>query len=131
MKRKILLDAACNCCVGAQEDILHSLWSCNGLKEVWGKDFGWIFRSGLVFSSFKEFAVLVFTKPDLVPLFAMTAGSIWFHRNKVRVGENVRPLGQIAGFARDYVCNFKSLKKCSSMVRALAPKVWSPPDGNI
>ena len=27
--------------------------------------------------------------------------------------------------------DFKSLKKCSSTVCASAPKVWSPPDGNI
>jgi len=76
VKRKILLDVACNRCAGVQEDLLHSLWSCNGLKEVWGRDFGWIFRLGSVFSSFKELVALVFTKPKLVPLFATTAWSI-------------------------------------------------------
>ena len=73
---------------------------------------------------------MVFTKPELVPLFATMAWSIWYHRNKVRVGENARPLNQISGFARDYVCDFKSIKRCSTTVRASAPKVWSPPIGN-
>ena len=75
-------------------------------------------------------ATLVFTKPELVPLFAITAWSIWFHRNKVQVSESARPLGQIAGFACDYMRGFKSLKRCSPTDRASAPKVWSPLDGN-
>ena len=125
-----MLDATCNCCSDVQEDLLHSLWSCSGLKEVWGRDFGWIFRSGSVFSSFKDLTTLVFTKPELVPLFAATTWSIWYHRNKVRVGENVRLLNQIFGFARDYMHGFKSIKRCSTTVYALAPKVWNPPIGN-
>ena len=103
MKRKILLDATCSHCSGAHEDTLHSLWSCSGLKGVWEKDFGWIFRSGVVFSSFKELVNLVYTKPALVPLFVATTWSVWFHRNKIRLSENARPLGQIVGFAWDYV----------------------------
>ena len=122
-----MIDASCNRCTGVQEDLLHSLWSCNDLKEVWRRDFGWIFRSGSIFSSFKELVALVFTKPELVPLFATTAWSIWFHRNKTRVGESVRPLDQLAGFAREYVHDFKSLKKSSSTLRVSAPKTWSPP----
>ncbi|XP_030963981.1 uncharacterized protein LOC115985156 [Quercus lobata] len=55
------------------------------------------------------------------------AWSIWFHRNKTRVGESARPLDQIASFAREYVHDFKSLKKSSPTLRASAPKVWSPP----
>ena len=69
---------------------------------------------------------LVFIKLELVPLFATMAWSIWFHRNKIRVGERARPLGQIAGFARDYVHDFKSFKRCSPTFRASTPKVWSP-----
>ena len=93
MKHKILLDAACSRYSGAHEDTLHSLRSCSGLKEVWVKDFGWFFRSGVVFSSFKELVNLVFTKSELVPLFATTAWSVWFYRNKIRLSENARPMG--------------------------------------
>nr|POE53651.1 hypothetical protein CFP56_36815 [Quercus suber] len=91
---------------GAHEDTLHSLWSCSGLKEVWEKDFGWIFRSRMVITSLKRLVNLAFTKSELVPLFATTAWSVWFHRNKIRLSENSRPLSQIVGFARDYVHDF-------------------------
>ena len=92
------------------------------------KNFGWIFRSGVLFSSFKELVKLVFTRPDSIPLFAMTGWSMWFHKNKIWVGENARPLGQLVSFARDYVRDFKSLRNNSSTVRVSAPKIWSPPN---
>ena len=93
VKRKILLDAACSCCSSAHEDTLHSLWSCSGLKEVWVNDFGWFFGSGVVFSSFNELVNPVFTKSKLVPLFAITAWLVWFHRNKICLSEIARPMG--------------------------------------
>ncbi|KAK9997041.1 hypothetical protein SO802_021727 [Lithocarpus litseifolius] len=99
-------------------------------EEVWEVDFGWISGSGWAASSFTELVKLVFTRPDLVPLFAATAWSIWFHRNKVRLNENTRLMGQIAGFARDYVRDFRSSNSSSSTVRSTAPKVWSPPGCN-
>nr|POE51331.1 putative ribonuclease h protein [Quercus suber] len=130
VKRKILLDATCSRCSSVYEDTLHSLWSCSGLKEVWEVDFSWSFGSGVIFSPFKELVKLVFTRPESVPLFATTAWSVWLHRNKIRLSENARPLGQIAGFARDYVCDFRSLKRSSPTIRVAAPKVWSPPVRN-
>ncbi|KAK7826168.1 hypothetical protein CFP56_032411 [Quercus suber] len=75
VKRKILTDATCSRCLVASEGSLHSLWSCSSLKEVWEKDFGWIFSSGATFTSFKELVELVFTKPESVALFATTAWS--------------------------------------------------------
>ena len=130
VKCKILLDIACSRCSGAHEDTLHSLWSYGGLKEVWVKDFGWYFRFGVVFSSFKELVNLVFTKSELVPLFATTAWSVWFYRKKIHLSENARPMGQIVGFMRDYVRDFKSSVCCTPTVRIEAPKVWSPPNCN-
>ena len=93
MKCKILIDATCSCCLDASEGTLNSLWSCSDLKEVWEKDFGQILRSGAVFISFRELVELVFTKSETTTLFVMTAWFVWFHRNKIRLKENTRPLG--------------------------------------
>ena len=84
----------------------------------------------MVFSSFKELVNLVFTKSELVPLFATTAWLVWFYRNKIRLSENARPMGQIVGFVWDYVRDFKSSECCTPTVRIAAPKVWSPPNCN-
>ena len=110
VKRKILTDATCSRCLGASEVTLHSPWSCSGLKEVWEKDFGWILRSGAIFTSFRKLVELVFTKSESAALFATTAWFVWFHKNKIRLNENTRPLGQVVGFARDYIHDYKSLK---------------------
>lgn len=73
MKRKILTDASCSRYFVAFEDTLHSLWSCSGLKEVWEKDFGWIHKFGVAFTTFRELIELVFTKSETTALFATTA----------------------------------------------------------
>nr|POE76924.1 hypothetical protein CFP56_26315 [Quercus suber] len=82
-------------------------------------------RSRVVLSSFKELVKLFFTKSELVP--PTTAWLVWFHRNKFRVGENARPLGQIVSFERDYVRDFKSLKSSTPMVRVATQKIRKPP----
>ena len=84
----------------------------------------------MVFSSFNELVNLVFTNSKLVPLFAITAWLVWFHRNKICLSENARPMGQIVGFVRDYVHDFKSSECCTPTVCIAAPKVWSPPNRN-
>nr|POE67030.1 putative ribonuclease h protein [Quercus suber] len=128
VKRKILTDATCSRCLVASEGSLHSLWSCSSLKEVWEKDFGWIPSSGAAFTSFEELVELVFTKPESVALFATTVWSVWFHRNKTRLNENTRPLGQLVGFARDYIRDYRTQKHCSTSVRKVASKRWCPPE---
>ena len=55
VKRKILNDAIYQCCLSDSEDTLHSLWSCNSLKEVWEKDFSWVFKTEVEFKAFLEF----------------------------------------------------------------------------
>nr|POF23768.1 putative ribonuclease h protein [Quercus suber] len=127
VKRKILTEAVCTRCSSASEDVLHSLWSCNGLKEVWEKDFGGVFRTGLVFTSFWNLVEHIFTKPEKAALFAMTVWFVWYHRNMTRLNESTRSLGQIAGFMRDFFRDRKSLYHRSSHVRKASPRRWSPP----
>ena len=67
------------------------------------------------------------SKPALVPLFAATAWSIWYQRNKFRLQDNPLPLHNIAGFAKNYLDEFKSLDRlrphcCISLLRR-----WLPP----
>lgn len=70
---------------------------------------------------------LVFTKSETAALFATIAWSVWFHRYKIRLNENTRPLGQLVGFARDFICDYKSLKHSFTLVREAVSKRRSPP----
>ena len=106
MKRKILQEVVCHRCSDGVEDILHSVWSCEKLKIVWEKDFGWEIRSGNSLNSFPKLLKLIQSRPHSVALFAATAWSIWYHRNKSRLNDTTLPLEKISGFARDYIRDF-------------------------
>ena len=127
MIRKILQESVCHRCSNGSEDVLHSLWSCDGLKEVWNVDFGWVNGSGTQLNFFSELLKTIQTKPHLVALFAATAWSIWYHRNKIRLDEASMPLGKIAGFARDYIHDFKNLTSIPPCLIHTAPRRWCPP----
>ena len=47
MKRKFLQDSMCQHCLNGSEDVVHSLWSCEGLGEVWNVKFGWVCSLGV------------------------------------------------------------------------------------
>ena len=93
MKQRILQDSVCQRYLNGSEDMVHSLWTCDGLREVWNVEFGWVHGSGVQWTSFSELLKLIQTKPHTVALFVATAWSIWYHRNKLRLNEPSRPLG--------------------------------------
>ena len=63
----------------------------------------------------------------MVPLFAVTAWSIWHHQNKSRIQEHSLPLERIASFAEDYLRGFKTLDRPKQKTRRTVLKKWSPP----
>uniref|UniRef100_A0A7N2L779 RNase H type-1 domain-containing protein n=1 Tax=Quercus lobata TaxID=97700 RepID=A0A7N2L779_QUELO len=109
------------------EDVLHSLWSCDKLKAVWEKDFGWAVRSGNSLNSFSKLLKLIQSKPHSVALFAATAWSVWYHKNKTRLNETTLPLEKITDFARDYIRDFNNLIKIPPCSRYAVQRRWCPP----
>ena len=81
---------------------------------------------GVQWTSFSELLKLIQTKPHTVALFAATTWSIWYHRNKLRLDEPSRPLGQIRRFAWDYIRNFQNLNYFPSCSVRTAPRRWCP-----
>ena len=106
---------------------MHAIWSCSCIKVFWDSDFEWVDRSSTAFDSFSD----VFSKnpqqTTLVPLFAATAWSIWYHRNKFRLQDNPLPLHNIADFAKNYLGEFRSLDRlCPHYCRFILRR-WLPP----
>ena len=54
MKRRVVQDTVCQRCSNDSEDVVHSLWSCEGLREVWNGEFGWVYGSRVQWTSFVE-----------------------------------------------------------------------------
>ena len=57
--------------------------------------------------------------------------SVWYHRNKLRLGEASIPLGQIRRFARDYIHDFKNLTNMPFASVHTAPRRWCPPADDV
>ena len=54
LKRKILLESDCSRYSGDSESVVHALWSCNCIKQVWDMDFRWVDRSSMTSDSFSD-----------------------------------------------------------------------------
>ena len=126
-KHKILEEAKCSRCVGAVESVAHALWSCNCLKTVWDTDFWWVDRSAEVTDSFSDVLQKIRAKPTSVSLFAITAWAIWYQRNKTRLRNNPLPLRNIAGFAKDYLNQFRGTDRPSILRNWVTTRRWLPP----
>ena len=64
-------------------------------------------------------------------MFTATAWSIWYHKNKLRLDEPSRPLGQIRRFAWDYIRDFQNLTCLPSCLVRTAPQRWCPPTNDV
>lgn len=126
MKCKILQESACHRCSGGLKDVVHALRGCECLKVVWDSEFGWVHRNLASSDSFWDLLQRIQDKLDFLPLFATIAWSIWYQHNKSRLRENALPLKNIAGFAKDYICEFKNLGYTPSNSRRAVPRRWHP-----
>ena len=85
--------------------MVHTLWSYTYIKVVWNSDFNWVVCCPSDSESFSDVLQKIRAKLALVPLFATTAWSIWFQRNKSRHQDHPLPLHSIAGFVKNYLVN--------------------------
>nr|POE98911.1 putative ribonuclease h protein [Quercus suber] len=131
LKRKILHESACPRCTGEPESVVHALWSCACDKAVWDMDFDWVDRSSTAMDSFSEVFQKVQARPASVPLFTATAWSIWYQRNKTRLQDNPLPLRNVAGFARNYLSEFRGMDRPCVQREWAGPHRWIPPVSDI
>ena len=89
--------------------MLHAIWGCEKVQQVWTTEFGWVDKSAAALGSFLELIQLVQLRQHLVPLFTTTAWSIWHHWNKSHLQQSSLPLNIIVGYAKDYIRGFKNM----------------------
>ena len=127
LKRKILPESGCSRCSCNSETVAHALWSCRCIKEVWDIDFGWVDRGQSDSVPFPDVLEKIRDKPTLLPLFAVTAWSVWFQRNKTRLKDNPLPIRMVAGFAKKYLCEFRGLDSKRTHRQPTSSTRWHPP----
>ena len=77
------------------EDLIHALWLCPELDEVWSDQGIWRFWCEVGFISVKELLLWMVDKGKSLELLAFTAWNIWNQRNKARLNLQASPLHQV------------------------------------
>ena len=85
MQRTIITNPLCDRCKLLPETMLHVVWACPKLDEVWTDSVQWGFRHNRRFLDFKELLSWVIQEQRNAELFAMTVWSVWTQRNQARL----------------------------------------------
>ena len=70
-RRCVVEDSKCFLCAQHDEDVIHALWSCPTLAQVWNEDPQWSFRDQKVFHDFTHMILYIFESGCGAELFAM------------------------------------------------------------
>ncbi|KAL0011488.1 hypothetical protein SO802_006596 [Lithocarpus litseifolius] len=104
----VIEDSTCSFCTQSPEYVLHSLWSCPSLTQVWEDDPQWAFGRTTRFQSFPQVLLHVLEWGCSGDLFTMLTWNIWFRRNKVRTSPLGWSLDQLAQQAYQCLQEFRS-----------------------
>lgn len=127
-KKNIVPDCTCYLCMKESETILHTLWTCEKIRQVWLNEFHDLHNSGQSITLFVELVDVVQVRHRNLGLFAMICWSIWNRQNKSRMGEHVVPLDPLFEFAGKLLAEFQQAQKVSPKpVRSTRPR-WKRPD---
>ncbi|XP_075663011.1 uncharacterized protein LOC142632511 [Castanea sativa] len=106
--------------------------STNSLpSKVWSVNFGWLLSEAGKATCFLDVLKLCSERSNLVDMLAMTVAQIWTRRNKLRVGDDVPPLGLINQLALVSLQEFHQ-SSLNPPKAPLPPKdsKWLPPPTN-
>ncbi|KAK9999767.1 hypothetical protein SO802_019370 [Lithocarpus litseifolius] len=110
VQKTIVSSPLCASCLQAPEDVLHALWGCKNLLQVWSSEFKELATANHQFCSFADlFGVLIKNQSNL-EWFATTCWMIWNRRSKVRMQQPVIHLDRLSSSARDYLSEFQKLR---------------------
>uniref|UniRef100_A0A7N2KUN3 Reverse transcriptase zinc-binding domain-containing protein n=1 Tax=Quercus lobata TaxID=97700 RepID=A0A7N2KUN3_QUELO len=126
--RYVVDDPQCPLCSQHEETVLHALWSCPKLAQVWNEDNQWSFKD-MTFHDFPQLLLHVLNSECNVELFATQVWTVWFRRNKVRTTPPGFPLYLIAQRAYEALMEYRAAQQRTISTRSsvrLGAR-WSPP----
>ena len=127
LKRKVVQSALCSNCKREPENVVHALWGCEKICQVWGREFDGLQTAHNQGLSFSDLFGLTTLSPRGSELFIMICWSIWNHRNKSRANDPVVPLNKLSAWAMQYLQEFQQQKKHAIMKKPPKLAIWKPP----
>ena len=129
--RHILDSPAWETCNVEPETVEHLLWDCSFTKKVWSTSNIPFDSNGLSFMHFKDFLLhLIFKQhmcSELLELIVTTAWSIWFNRNKTRLGNACQSPHEIIHKARVLLLEYQHAHLRPPLFKNDSDTRWVPP----
>ena len=94
MRRKVIADGLCDRCKQVPEDVVHALYGCPNLDDLW-KQTKWNNGALKYFTSFLDLFDFILAGSSDVELFASITWNLWNHRNNLRLGKPTIPLDKV------------------------------------
>ena len=111
-RKNLVTNANYDLCHDKPEDVLHALWDCYLVKEIWWQEDLCKPHITERFVSFQDLLLGILNKHDhyLVERFAVIAWSIWYKRNTTRTGSPLLPRTQIHADALECLNEFHQVQ---------------------
>ncbi|XP_018813588.2 uncharacterized protein LOC108985665 [Juglans regia] len=136
-RRKIKEDPSCPICRQETESVMHALWSCSAVMDVWFFSSRGLQKMKVGFKSFKEVVehVIAILSEEEVELFACTAYHVWRRRNAFLFERKFENPSRIAQVALQLTKDFKEANDREKVDlipgRPIGLTTWSPPPLNV
>lgn len=100
VRHKVLIDGLCDRCKQGPEDVVHTLYGCPTLYDLW-KQTKWNNGAFKDFTSFLDLFDFILTGTSEVELFASITWNLWNRRNNLRLGKPTTPLDKVLEHSRE------------------------------
>ena len=97
-------------CHDGVEDVIHALWGCQVIKEVWWEELCFRNQLAMQFVDFRDLWIGIARSNEhlLAERFAYVAWSIWHNRNATRLKITCTPYNKIYGDMLDCLKEYQS-----------------------
>ena len=108
--KKVTRNATYDLCRDGVEDVIHSLWGCQVLKEVWWEEPCLRNQLAMLFVDFRDLWIGIANNNErfLAERFANVAWIIWHNRNATRLKTTCIPYNKIYGDMLDRFQEYQS-----------------------
>ena len=133
VKWRILQSASCDHCNGEAENVLHALWKCSAISQVWRSVPEINFSPLRNFTTISDLILQAQNDGKDVEKLTMVVWTIWHWRNQIRAKNENYPISQVVlntvqalqVFTQaDHVALTQSITNVPPQIR------WSPPPPN-
>ena len=108
--KKVTRSANYDLCHDGVEDVIHALWGCQVIKEVWWEELCFRNQLAMQFVDFRDLWIGIARSNEhlLAERFAYVAWSIWHNRNATRLKITCTSYNKIYGDMLDCLKEYQS-----------------------